>query len=140
VLTRRITLELDDFGRSVLSAPDERPATPPGALARAVEYYLADAGSGRFTWNYPDFLRDRPPTGAPSLMSVEIDPATWSAVRDEADRQRVSVERLVEHALFYYMAGSDPGRDPRRVGDDDPRRGSAAQAAHRVARSGIGWP
>jgi hypothetical protein len=103
-------LELDDFGRSVLSELAERPPSPASALGQAVQHYLADRGSGRGTWSYPSFLRDRPRTGGATNVSLEIDAVTWSALRSEAGRQHVPVERLVEHALLYYMAGLDSGR------------------------------
>lgn len=92
------------------------------ALARsrlegAVRLYLRDKGSGRPAWPYPDFLR-----GAEHAAEVEVefsvDPALWRSFKTAACKQDVSVDRLAEHAAYYYAAELDAGRITRRILED----------------------
>jgi hypothetical protein len=86
-------------------------------LEGAVRLYLHDKGTDRPAWPYPDFLRDAEHADA---MEVEfrVDSALWRSFRAVAREQDVSVDRLAEHAAFYFAAELDAGRITQRILDD----------------------
>jgi hypothetical protein len=43
-------------------------------------------------------------------ITVAFDDFGWSALRDEAHNQGISVEELVVHAAMYYLSDLDSGR------------------------------
>ena len=74
-------------------------------LGSALRRYLEDRELGRPAWRYPGFLR-----GSESVGGVEVEPGLWRRFAAEAARQDVAVERLAEHAAFYFAAEMDAGR------------------------------
>ncbi len=46
---------------------------------------------------------------------VEFGEFTWGRLQSEAERQRVSIEELVSHAVLYFLADYDSGRIARRI-------------------------
>jgi hypothetical protein len=48
-------------------------------------------------------------------LGLDLDAFGWEALEEEARRQGVTVERLVEHAALYYLADLDSGRVAKRV-------------------------
>jgi hypothetical protein len=119
-LQRLLLLSLEEFGASTLEAEAERYSVTPAELGRhAVRYYLSDRDSGRMAFRVP-----RLPGGAPREPALELklalDPDTSRELDDEAERQEVSVERLLEHAMLYFLADLDAGRVERRMLEDSP--------------------
>jgi hypothetical protein len=119
-LQRLLLLSLEEFGASTLEAEAERYSVTPAELGRhAVGYYLSDRDSGRMA-----FRVSRLPGGAPREpaleLKLELDPDTWRELDDEAERQQVSVERLLEHAMMYFLADLDAGRVEWRMLEDSP--------------------
>jgi hypothetical protein len=61
-------------------------------------------------------------------ITLEFDDFGWAALREEADRQAVTVEELLEHAAMYYLSDLDTGRVAARIlrraeiedAEDDP--------------------
>lgn len=86
------------------------------ALARAIRHYLADRDSGRISWPCPLFLGDEPRARRP--VSVAVDDELWRELTTEAERQEVSPDQLVEHALLYLAADIDSGRLTARILED----------------------
>jgi hypothetical protein len=43
-------------------------------------------------------------------VTIELDEFGWHGLREEAERQGVSIEALVEHAAMYYLADLHSGR------------------------------
>jgi hypothetical protein len=48
-------------------------------------------------------------------VSVEFDDFGWARLVHEAERQQVPVEDLVAHAVTYFLADKDSGRQAHRV-------------------------
>jgi hypothetical protein len=118
-MSRRLALSLDQFGASALEEHAERYSVSPAELAsRAARYYLSDRGSGRGALRVP-----RLPTGAvrkPVLrLTVDLDQDSWQELADEATRQHVSLEVLLEHAVMYFLGDLDSGRVERSMLGDE---------------------
>jgi hypothetical protein len=111
-VTRHVVLNLDEFGRHALETfVRQRRRSHSAAVRTAALYYLADKDAERPTWPVPRFASARrAPNGNTATVRIKLDEETWKAVVQEADRQRVSVERLVEHATLYFLANFDSGR------------------------------
>jgi hypothetical protein len=108
MMTRDVTLHVDDFGQHALERFTRRSE---GSMANAVRmasiYYLNDRDARRPAWLVPDLAADSHPSGR---LQVKLDDATWGALSEEADRQGVPTELLAMHALLYYLADIDSGR------------------------------
>jgi hypothetical protein len=110
-----LTLALEEFGATTLEAEAERYSVSPAELGRrAVQYYLADRDSGRMALRVPQLSRK---TGRKPVLTLtlDLDPSTWLELEEEAERQQVTVERLLEHAIVYFLADLDAGRVERRM-------------------------
>jgi hypothetical protein len=118
-LQRLLLLSLEEFGASTLEGEAERHSITPAELGRhAVRYYLSDRGSGRMAFRVPRLSRDA--AREPALeLKLDLDPDTWRELEDEAERQEVSVERLLAHAIIYFLADLDAGRVERRMLEED---------------------
>ena len=116
---RMVTLALEEFGASTLEAEAERYSVPPAVLgSHAVRYYLSDRDSGRMALRVPQLSQE--PAGKPVLaLSIDLDADTWRELEEEAQTQQVSVERLLVHAIVYFLADLDAGRVERRMLDED---------------------
>jgi hypothetical protein len=115
-----VLLSLEEFGASTLEAEAERYSVTPAELGRhAVGYYLSDRDSGRMAFRVP-----RLSGGArrePALeLKLDLGPDSWRELDEEAARQQVSVERLLEHAVMYFLADLDAGRVERRMLEEGP--------------------
>jgi hypothetical protein len=119
-LQRLLTLSLEEFGASTLEGEAERYSVSPAELGRqAVRYYLSDRDSGRMALRVPRLSED--PSRKPALeLRLDLDPHDWLELEEEAERQQVSVERLLEHAIVYFLADLDAGRVERRMLEEDP--------------------
>jgi hypothetical protein len=114
---RLLTLSLEEFGASTLEAEAERCSVSPAELGRrAVQYYLSDRGSGRMALRVPELSQE--PGRKPAVqLRLDLDRDTWRELEEEAERQDVSVERLLEHAIVYFLADLDAGRVEGRMLD-----------------------
>lgn len=115
---RTVTVAVGDFGLGSLGGAFRRDSTN---LARSVmqviRYYLADKESERAGWTYPSFRRDDR-RGPAVEVQLDLDDAIWEAFSREADRQGVSTDQLVEHAVLYFAADRDSGRLAQRITKD----------------------
>jgi hypothetical protein len=116
---RLLTLSLEEFGASTLDAEAERYSVSPVRLARhAVRYYLSDRDSGRMALRVPGLSQAG--TRQPALeLTLDLDADSWNELDHEAERQEVSLERLLEHAIVYFLADLDAGRVERRMLEED---------------------
>ncbi len=110
-----VTVAVGDFGMGALcGAFKQDSASLARSLTQAIRYYLADQEAGRPGWAYPRFHRDDEPR--PTVkVPIEIDQVTWEALAAEADRQEVSTDQLLQHAVLYFVADRDSGRVARRI-------------------------
>jgi hypothetical protein len=113
-MRRSLKLALDEFGRATLEGEAARYHVSPGELVgTAVEYFLGDRNSGRSSLKVPRFARN---TTAPELdVEIDLDGRTWDEAESEAARQRVPLERLLEHASMYLVADLDSGEVAERI-------------------------
>lgn len=58
---------------------------------------------------------ERLPAGSRRRVTVELEDFAWEQIDEEAAREGLDIERLVEFALLYYLADADSGRISRRV-------------------------
>jgi hypothetical protein len=85
-------------------------------VGNAVKYYLSDLDSGRPALKVPRFARA---ASSPELdVEVNIDDSAWDQAEAEASRQRVPIERLLEHAAMYLIADLDSGEVAARIAAD----------------------
>ena len=118
-LQRLLLLSLEEFGASTLEAEAERFLVSPAELGGyAVRYYLSDRTSERMAWKVPSLPRDTGPQPALELK-LDLNPDTWRDLDKEAERQEVSVERLLTHAIIYFLADLDAGRVELRMLEED---------------------
>jgi hypothetical protein len=112
---RSMTLALGNFGRATIEELAERYSLPPEEfVARAAEYWLADRDSDRASQRLPRFQRE-PEERETVQLSVDLAPEAWEALQEEAQRQGVAVERVLEHAALYLVADLDSGRVATRI-------------------------
>ncbi|MBN1529085.1 MAG: hypothetical protein JW895_08490 [Thermoleophilaceae bacterium] len=82
-------------------------------MGNAAEYFLGDRDSGRPALKVPRFARGG---ATPELdVEVDLDERTWDEAEAEAARQRVPLERLLEHAAMYLIADLDSGEVAARI-------------------------
>jgi len=117
-MRRSLTLALDEFGQATLQVEAGRLSVSTAELVgQATMYYLEDRPSGRPALRVPRFARE---ASAKTIdLELDLDPHMWDEVEEEARRQRVTVERLVEHATLYLMGDLDSGRVATRIPTDE---------------------
>ena len=112
---RSVTLELEEFGYGALEDQTRSYGISLGDFLRAAAlYYLADIGSGRPATRVPSFHRRSDLKGGLDV-ELELEESAWGALEAEAERQQVSLERLLEHAVLYLLAALDAGRVTTRI-------------------------
>jgi hypothetical protein len=118
-MKRRLTLTLDEFGRSTLEAEARRYSIEPQEFVqRAAEYFLAES-EDRTAHRVPRFAREE--SGGVKLpLELELKREVWDELDAEAARQGVSQERLLGFAALYLVADLDSGRVAERVLEDEP--------------------
>jgi hypothetical protein len=116
-MSRRLALSLDQFGASALEEHAERYSVSPPELASRpllpLRPWVRSGGAAV----------PRLPTGAvrkPVLrLTVDLDQDSWQELADEATRQHVSLEVLLEHAVMYFLGDLDSGRVERSMLGDE---------------------
>ncbi len=115
-MQRDVVLNLDEFGRHALeSFVRERRRSRSVAVRTASLYYLADREADRPTWPVPRLARAGGRRGDTVTVRIKLDASTWEVVTAEAERQEVTAETLVEHAILYFLADLDSGRIADRL-------------------------
>jgi hypothetical protein len=122
-MTRIVTLQVQGFATKALERlTRDRGSSADGVFRTAALYYLGDRDESRPSWRAPRFS---PAGRGGSEQEVTFDDATWAALEEESDRQRVAAEDLAVHALLYYVADLQSGRLSKRLDDvlkDEPQR------------------
>jgi hypothetical protein len=114
---RTVTVRVGDFSLESLEGPSAGASTLSRDLVQAIRYYLADERLKRAGWVYPAFRRDG--SFDPSVeVQVEVDELVWRAFAREAERQDVSTDQLLQHAVLYFAADRDDGRLAQRIVED----------------------
>lgn len=115
-MERTVAVAIDDFTLELLNEASLAGQTTLGALLmQAIRYYLAERDSGRPGWPCSG-LDERGEEGEESsTIELEVDGAAWEAFSLEADRQRVSTDRLMKHGALYYLADRDSGRLTQKI-------------------------
>jgi hypothetical protein len=110
---RKREIRLGEFTRAGLEEQASRLDVEFSVLVRqAVIYYLADRDSDRPGWRLPRFVSG---TTNRAEISVELDERTWEALAEAARLQGVDQDRLLEHAVLYYLADLESGRAAARI-------------------------
>jgi hypothetical protein len=111
------------FGRETLSASARRQNVKTDTLVhQAILYYLSQRDVDRISVRVPDFVRSQqePEANGDShmLVTVDLEKAEWAALAEAARAERVTLERLVKHAVLLLLADLDQGRVTARMLDD----------------------
>jgi hypothetical protein len=65
-------------------------------------------------WRVPGLSPE--PARQPALqLALDLDADSWNELDREVERQGVSLERLLEHAIIYFLGDLDAGRVERRM-------------------------
>jgi hypothetical protein len=117
-MKRPVTVRLGSFVSKALAAEAMNGGQPSSAsVERAIHCYLGDRDSAGPGWSFPAFLRGREPV-EPIELRLEIDDELWRSLEEEAGRQGVSVQQMLEHAMLYFAAEVNAGRVTERILDD----------------------
>ena len=102
-----LVIHLTAFGAEILDSEGRRQERPVDELVEdAVLHLLAESRSSRIATRVPSLpWTDR--EFRPREVRLGLEEASWRALGEEADRQRRSVERLIEHAILLYIADLD---------------------------------
>jgi hypothetical protein len=116
--TRHVTVGLSGQAFEALGSDESGAATqPPVRMRHALRCYLGDRGSDRPAWPYPSFLREAE-SQRDALLELDVEERLWRDFEEEASRQGIDVDRLAEHAAFYFAAELEAGRLTERILED----------------------
>lgn len=87
-------------------------------LAAAIAYFLAEDSSEVAGHAYPEFRREEKDAGLSRALSIAIPVELWRRFKAEAERERVSPDRLLEHAALFFAAQEDAGRVAEWLAED----------------------
>ena len=115
---RSVRVSVGPFAREALRGKNGYAASQlTSRLVRAVRTYLAERDRYRAGWALPAFARSAKVDRKVELR-LDVDDQLWSDLEAEAERQNVTVDRLVEHAVLYFAAEIDAGRVTQRIMQD----------------------
>ena len=110
-----ISITLDEFGWSAL---EDHARVEGVGLERLValgcSYYQSELAAGRTATRVPRFgkpARER----EPRTLVLELHARSLKGLEQEAERQGLRLERLVEHAAIFCLADLDAGRVAERI-------------------------
>jgi hypothetical protein len=100
-----VEIHIGQFARAGIEA-QLGPDIPAGIQA-ALSHYTARLAAGRAPVGFPSFRRETiaEPTG--SDLELAVDPSVERTLHREGQRQKASLEQLVTHAVFVYLADLD---------------------------------
>lgn len=113
--SRRVTLSRFSF-EALARGESPRSDLVQARIVGAIRLYLHEAGRGRPGWSVPTALRGD--ERAEVDLDLAIDEDLLRALEAEAEKQDVTVSRLVSQAAIYYAAELDSGRIAQRVLED----------------------
>lgn len=110
-MSHSVTVSLRPSCIDLLTKEGEDPEGDPGCrLGTAIAYFLAEDSSEVAGHAYPEFRRGKNAAGPSRALSIAIPVDLWRRFTAEAERQRVSPDRLLEHAALFFAAQEDAGR------------------------------
>lgn len=121
-MTRHVALGLDEFGREMLEQVAKSLAVKPDTIVQqAALHLLSERRAGRSTAKVPRFVRERDsgPRDQGLMLDLQLDETDWSALEVVAVAQRVSLERLLEHATMLFLADVESGRLVVRILEEE---------------------
>lgn len=107
-------VELGNFARRAMEARVGSDLSK--GLREAIKHYSRRLESGRRPLAPPPFLSDLPPEPG-SAFEVAIGKEAEAALEREADRQHVSAQLILRHAVLTYLADMDSDGRPLRFVD-----------------------
>lgn len=113
-IARRVILTLGEYGwQSLDEASSRQGLTPAELLGLAAAHFAVSVGTRPTPTPAPRFK----PTGWGTPHEVRLDLARddWARLDREAERQGISLERLLEHVLLLYLAELDSEHDAKRI-------------------------
>jgi hypothetical protein len=126
LVKREIDVRLGSFAREALAREQRGRGVGDEAVSaaavRAIQCYLQDKGSEGPGWLYPPFRRKETRSDGRVGLHLSIDESLWGALEQEAERQGVSPQQMLEHAAIYFAAEVDAGRVTQRIIDDIDRK------------------
>lgn len=110
-----ISISFEEFGWSML----EREASEEGLrldrlVSLACAYYKSELANERMATLVPRFDQLAAERETRTL-ELELDAESLRRLEQEAERQEVKLERLIEYAAIFYLADLDAGRVAERV-------------------------
>jgi len=109
-----LKLTFDEFGwQSLESEARRQNETLDDLLSRAAAYFDAERPTSRAAMRAPSFKRGG--RGIEREIRLEVNRDRWKGLEDEARRQGIPLERLLEHASLFYIADVDSGRVAERI-------------------------
>jgi hypothetical protein len=112
-----VPISLTRFGWTSLQ---ERASADGFDLAELTEYacahYVSELDRGRLALELPRAGAEHP-IETQRVLRLELDDRCAERLESEAERQGVSIERLVRHATLLYLADHDAGRVADRVAE-----------------------
>ena len=123
LVTRLVTVQLSEFACSAVSGDgNARDEGVPARVVAATRCYLNDKDSGGVGWSYPGFLPEAE-GGEEVALRLAIADELWRRLEQEAERQGISPQQMITHAVLYVAAEVDAGRVTRRILDDLKKTG-----------------
>lgn len=127
-MKQSVVLRFGEFAREAL---EEQANLHRGSLDEVVRvaalHHLSELESGRIAPRVSRFHRSRRAESAraadPALtLELELDDPAWSALHEAAVLQRIGLERLIEYAIWCYLADLDSGLVTARILERAERR------------------
>jgi hypothetical protein len=116
-MPRTVEMKMGDFALGSIGEPSADGSTLSRSLVQAIRYYLTDRDSERAGWSYPSFLPEDG-YGPDREVQLTVENAIWEEFAAEAERQGVSADQLLQHAVLYFVADRDAGRLAQRIAED----------------------
>lgn len=116
-MSRTVEIKMGDFALSLIGGTSADDSASSRSFVQAIRYYLTDRDSERAGWSYPSFLAEDS-DGSNHEVQLTVDEAIWREFTVEAERQGVSPDQLLQHAVLYFMADRDTGRLTQRILED----------------------
>ena len=110
-----ISITFDEFGWSVLEGEARAEGLELDQLVSlACAYYKSELATKRTATLVPRFDQSAADRET-RLLELELDAQSLRVLEQEAERQELELERLIEHAAIFYLADLDAGRVAERV-------------------------
>jgi hypothetical protein len=89
----------------------------PAGVEIALLFYLGKLRSGRGLPSFPPFLQTEGFEAPSAEVELDVGPEVEALIAGEAERQRISVDRLAAHSVFIYLAELDRVEEEAAAGE-----------------------